>query len=95
VLIHAHGATAAFLDDLREKAPPLSRIDAIETAPHCLPDRPTSFLIAASEGVGGRTRVTPDAATCPACLAEIRDPADRRYGYAFANCTHCGPACRS
>jgi hydrogenase maturation protein HypF len=91
VLIHAHGASPAFLDDLREKAPPLSRIDAIETAPHAFDAPPTSFLIAASEGVGGRTRVTPDAATCPDCLAEIRDPADRRFGYAFANCTHCGP----
>jgi acylphosphatase len=91
VLIHAHGASPAFLDDLREKAPPLSRIDAIETAPHAFDAPPTSFLIAASEGVGARTRVTPDAATCPDCLAEIRDPADRRFGYAFANCTHCGP----
>jgi hydrogenase maturation protein HypF len=91
VLIHAHGATQAFLDDLTAKAPPLSRIDAIETAAHCFADLPKGFLIAASEGVGARTRVTPDAATCPDCLAEIRDPADRHHGYAFANCTHCGP----
>jgi hydrogenase maturation protein HypF len=91
VLIHARGATGAFLEDLRAKAPPLSRIDAVETTPHSFPEPPASFLIAASEGVGARTRVTPDAATCADCLREIRDPTDRRHGYAFANCTHCGP----
>ncbi|MCU4654570.1 carbamoyltransferase HypF [Roseibacterium sp. SDUM158016] len=91
VLIHARGATAAFLDDLRAKAPPLARVDGVETAPFAFPVPPQGFLIAASTGVGARTRVTPDAAACPDCLAEIRDPADRRYGYPFANCTHCGP----
>ncbi|MBL8232086.1 MAG: carbamoyltransferase HypF [Bryobacterales bacterium] len=33
----------------------------------------------------------PDLATCPECLAEIADPNARRHGYAFTNCTNCGP----
>ncbi|MEM7723132.1 MAG: carbamoyltransferase HypF [Pseudomonadota bacterium] len=91
VLIHASGASDAFLSAIRSEAPPLSRVDAVEVTDHLFEAAPTGFLIAASDGVGAQTRVTPDAATCADCLAEINDPSDRRAGYAFANCTHCGP----
>lgn len=42
---------------------------------------------------GGRlgTPVPTDIATCPACLAEARDPAQRRSGYPLISCTACGP----
>ena len=36
-----------------------------------------------------------DLATCDLCLAEITDPAQRRYQYPFTNCTNCGRDCRS
>ncbi|WP_201345264.1 carbamoyltransferase HypF [Thiohalobacter sp. COW1] len=35
--------------------------------------------------------IPPDHFACPECLAEIRNPADRRYHYPFNNCTQCGP----
>ncbi len=28
---------------------------------------------------------------CPECFADFTDPANRRFGYAFTNCTNCGP----
>jgi hydrogenase maturation protein HypF len=50
------------------------------------------FAIRDSEtGEEGQVWVRPDVATCGACVAEILDPTNRRHGYAFTNCTHCGP----
>lgn len=93
VLIEVQGAaTAAFRTALSDEAPPLARIDSVvcETVPP-LPGE-GSFAIRHSESAGAiTTGIGPDAAVCPACLAELFDPADRRYRYAFLNCTHCGP----
>lgn len=93
VLIEVGGdALDGFLSALRSDAPPLARIDTVERGP--LPAATPlaePFEIAASGAEGAETAVTPDAATCAACLAEIRGARGRRSGYAFTNCTHCGP----
>lgn len=80
-----------FCQRLKTQCPPLARIDAIERQPLVGPPPGREFRIVASEVSSVRTGVVADAATCSACLAEIRDPADRRYRYPFTNCTHCGP----
>ncbi|QCN97184.1 carbamoyltransferase HypF (plasmid) [Azospirillum argentinense] len=92
VLAEVQGdAAERFLAALAEDAPPLARIDAIES--EAIPTQPdeTGFAILASQRGTVTTGVAPDAAVCPACLAELFDPADRRYRYPFLNCTHCGP----
>jgi hydrogenase maturation protein HypF len=50
-----------------------------------------TFLIVASGTGSGTTSIPPDTAVCDTCVAEMRDPGDRRYGYPFIACTHCGP----
>jgi len=52
----------------------------------------TDFRILPSQDDSQKTAaILPDLATCPECLAEILDPANRRFAYPFTNCTRCGP----
>lgn len=80
----------AFLARLQSEAPPLARIDGVETTA-IAPEMSEGFAIRQSAGGRAATGITPDTAVCPDCLAELFDPADRRYRYPFINCTNCGP----
>jgi hydrogenase maturation protein HypF len=83
-------AVERFLTGLREP-PPLALIERISTRP-LSPDGLSGFAIVGSDTSGRRSvLVSADSATCADCLRELRDPADRRYGYPFVNCTNCGP----
>src|SRR5690606_25540896 len=66
----------------------ITRMESGDLAP--LAER--DFIIRESDHAGIVTAgILPDLATCPDCLREINDPANRRYHYPFTNCTHCGP----
>jgi hydrogenase maturation protein HypF len=85
------GSLDHFLEELSEKPPPLARIERLswERQP---PQGDCGFRIDASQaGPAAVVFVGPDVATCDECLAEVLDPADRRYRYPFLNCTNCGP----
>lgn len=79
-----------FVHALERDAPPLARIDRIERSP-CNEPAGDGFRIESSQRDRVCTEVSPDAATCLACLTELRDPSNRRWRHPFANCTHCGP----
>ena len=94
VLIHARGeprAMTAFVIALRQEAPPLARVQAVEPGPLLVSLGRPGFHIVDSGAGRPQTGVPADAATCPACLAEVMDPDNRRHRYPFTNCTHCGP----
>ena len=83
---------AHFLRRLRTETPPLAEI--VSCNRHALIEvaNEDSFVIRASSPNGERTaQIPPDSATCPDCLRELNDPADRRFRYPFINCTNCGP----
>ena len=91
VLVRLAGNGGAFTARLHQDCPPLARIDAVDSQPFTWATVPQAFTIRHSAGGAMDTQIVPDAATCPACLAEMRDPRARRYRYPFINCTHCGP----
>jgi hydrogenase maturation protein HypF len=94
VSIHVWGlqeALVAFREQLRLEAPPLTHIEGIFDSVLSDMNMPDDFSIAESQEGKTLTNISPDAAICPQCLAEIHDPADRRYRYPFTTCTHCGP----
>jgi hydrogenase maturation protein HypF len=94
VLLEVEAPPAAverFLERLGAEAPPLASIERL-VPEELAPMGERGFAILVSDGAGEPSAaVAPDAATCADCLAELRDPADRRHRYPFINCTACGP----
>ena len=93
VEIEVQGGESA-LDELlvrlKKDAPDLAQVDEVSAVPAAVLPR-QGFAILESRSGHAHTGITPDAATCPGCLADVLDPANRRYRYPFTNCTHCGP----
>jgi hydrogenase maturation protein HypF len=94
VVAEVEGPAAAldtFVGRLRTEAPPLARIEELQVSEiPALGEH--GFIIRESQAREGEfVLVSPDVATCADCYGDFTDPANRRYGYAFTNCTNCGP----
>ena len=94
VLIHVEGPQPA-LDDFHRRlgaeAPPAAILRSVEVAAAEVLGA-AEFTIEDSDTTGELSvAVLPDLATCGDCVRELFDPADRRHGYPFLNCTACGP----
>jgi hydrogenase maturation protein HypF len=80
-----------FLRRMKDNPPPLARIEEviIREAPVL---NAASFVIKESEEVQDKiTLISPDIAICKECEEDINTKSNRRSGYAFTNCTNCGP----
>lgn len=67
-----------------------ARVDQLEVRAAAVTGA-AGFRIRASDEGGRAGAVLPDLAICDDCRRELLDPTDRRAGYPFLNCTHCGP----
>lgn len=82
----------AFAVRLRRELPPLARLTRLEITELPPVDGETEFVIVASHGHAGHSvLVSPDVGICEDCLRDMHTPGNPRFGYAFTNCTNCGP----
>ncbi|QDU99164.1 carbamoyltransferase HypF [Lignipirellula cremea] len=86
---------AAFVQQLQHDPPPLARIDHVQmqrqpASSEPEPGEPFRIVASAADPISP-VFISADMGVCDDCLAELRDPADRRYRYPFLNCTNCGP----
>jgi len=85
------GDLRRFQRRLSAETPMAAVIQTLE-ATRLAPRGERDFRIRASSARGDKTvQLLPDIATCPSCKRELFDRRDRRHGYPFTNCTHCGP----
>ncbi|MBI4893660.1 MAG: carbamoyltransferase HypF, partial [Acidobacteria bacterium] len=81
----------AFREKLQQNPPANAQIATFTSEQ--IPDQPDqTFEVRPSANTGQPAAyLLPDLAICPPCLADIRNPRNRRHLYPFTSCTHCGP----
>ena len=81
----------SFVEAVRHDPPPLAWIQEMQVSEVAALGE-TAFVIRQSlASTGEFALISPDVATCADCVADFTGAANRRYGYAFTNCTNCGP----
>lgn len=86
-----HENCMSFYEKLIEKPPPVARVlgHSIKEVAERTFD---NFQIITSTKNGAvNLSLTPDFAICETCRNELTDASNRRHGYPFTTCVHCGP----
>jgi hydrogenase maturation protein HypF len=95
VVIEVFGASASvvtFLDNLATALPSSARVRNTTVTEVVGRPVPSGFAFAVEHPDGARSvSIAADRACCDACLAELVDPANRRFQYPFIGCPECGP----
>lgn len=82
---------SVFLDNLRYRGPSLSKIENINIKAMEIANYKTFSIKKSSKENQGFTFISPDLGVCEDCYREVMNAEDKRYFYAFTNCTNCGP----
>lgn len=94
VVIEVEGppaAVTAFVEGLAAAAPPLARVERIESHDVAATGAAGFTILGGGGSAGSAAPIPPDVATCAACRADVFDPASRRHRHPFAACSDCGP----
>ena len=79
-----------FIDTIKKELPPLASIDTLDVE-RIASKKFNNFQIIQTNNRGEKTvNIPPDISICKACEEELFEPQNRRYGYPFITCTHCG-----
>ena len=83
-------ACDSFIEKLKQHPPALAQVISIQVQKQEPRGELDFAIIGSSRGIRDAL-ISPDIGICAACAAEIADQNNRRYRYAFTNCTDCGP----
>lgn len=80
-----------FLERLPSELPPLAKITSLLPRDAELQSETAFRILSSRLDAPAKALISPDVAVCADCLREMMNPRDRRFRYAFINCTNCGP----
>lgn len=81
----------SFIQKLKTSPPKLSKIDEVFIENREVENYKDFKICPSEREENAMTYISPDIGVCEDCLRDIRNSENKRYRYAFTNCTNCGP----
>lgn len=87
----APGLLSEFVRRLQADAPPMAQIRELVTRAAFATGAECFEIVGSEGGIAPTAHISADLPVCDECLREMRATGDARRGYAYINCTNCGP----